>query len=83
MRSIENRNITIDPASLVQIILDGSNLIQDNTLADRIEVVSRKLCFYLHNLRSNMIGYDSQFPRIDGRRAIWLWAGMFEYPSMD
>ena len=69
---VADYSMTDNPQSLTQLLLDCSDLIPCKLLAEQIEILSRKLCFTLHNRRSVLIGYGSQYMRVSAVRSTWL-----------
>jgi hypothetical protein len=69
---INNHELTDNLSVLTQLILDCSDLVTCNKLADDIEILSRKLCFNLHHKRSVLLGYGSQYTRVSRKPVTWL-----------
>ena len=67
-----NHYLTSNPRHLTQLLLDSSDTVNCDVMADRIEVLARKMCFKLHHRRSMLTGYGSQYVRVSRRGATRL-----------
>jgi hypothetical protein len=67
--TVKDQEITGNPESMSQILLDCGDLIKDEIVAKHVEDLSRRLCFLLHHKRSVATGYGSSYSRVS-RRAL-------------